>query len=192
MKKWRKWDIDCIQSSIWILAAISVCIYGGLEVIVWVLMEDNRATADNPWPVARYIFNSLWCEEKFNTINVYNSTFWNLLGGEENQAKEQSRYCSSIAPVIRHSITGNNEIKRESNIIMKTSNNNNINININKNNSIIIEQHSRKWDQGVIIIILFCHKQACSSDYFATKIKFLFSLHQYWRQDYYQVFNYRE
>ena len=82
MKKWRKWDIDCIQSSIWILAAISVCIYGGLEVIVWVLMEDNRATADNPWPVARYIFNSLWCEETFNTITVYNSTSWNLFAGK--------------------------------------------------------------------------------------------------------------
>ena len=132
-------NFQCIQSSVWIVAAISVCIYGGLEVIVWVLMEDNRVTADNPWPVARYIFNSLWCEEKFNTINVYNSTFWNLLGGEKNQAKEQSRYC--IAPVIRHSITGNNEIKRESNIIIKISSNNN-NINIKKNNINITKKKS--------------------------------------------------
>ena len=41
-------NFQCIQSSVWIVAAISVCIYGGLEVIVWVMMEDNRATADNP------------------------------------------------------------------------------------------------------------------------------------------------
>ena len=65
------------------------------------------------------------------------------LVGKKNQAKEQSRYCSSIAPVIRHSITGNNEIKRESYIIIKISNNNNnININIKKNNINITKKNS--------------------------------------------------
>ena len=84
------------KSSVWIIAAISVCIYGGLEVIVWVLMEDNRATADNPWPVARYIFNSLWCEETFNNIDVYKSTFWNRLGGE-TKTRPRSRADTAAA-----------------------------------------------------------------------------------------------
>ena len=133
MKKWRKWDIDCIQSSIWILAAISVCIYGGLELIVWVLMEDNLVAPDNLWPVARYIFNFLWYEE----------TFWNLFAGwKKNRPRSKAdTACSSIAPVIRHSITGNNEIKRDINIISNISSKNNINI--NQNNITIINKNNR-------------------------------------------------
>ena len=91
MKKWRKWDIDCIQSSIWILAAISVCIYGGLEVIVWVLMEDNLVAPDNLWPVARYIFNFLWYEE----------TFWNLFAGwkKTGQGAKQILHAAVLLPL---------------------------------------------------------------------------------------------